>query len=478
MRSHHVTLLVTLLPSFALAQPEPTEPPPPPAEEPAPPADPPAQVDTGAALEERLRELERKNEELQERIDFLEEDQKFVEERVEKTAAVSGKVSGYLDMGFFSVQGNGTAIRSDTGFINFPEYETSGVPDSWVFMGDPLSTMVNARGEVGTTGESRAVTFDSIGTRKSTFLINTLSVGLFAEVANRAVFTGKIDFLPRARDVSQPDGLFLGDFVDVRLAYLEYRLGDSDRVKASVFAGKFDSLIGFEYRSQDAPARVEVTPSLICRYTCGSPVGLKTRLLLFGEKVSFIAAVTNGSHSSENFPVNNEIDSNHFKTVAGRLAVEPIKGLEIGISGSFGAQDGQPKDDVYQWLYNIDAHFHRHDLVLRAEFLQGRARGETMDGGPRCDIAPCLTFKGAYGLAGYRITNIVMPYARVDWRDALHESGASFIYISKLWRATSGVRLMLNENVIIKAEYIVNRELGRIPQFPNDLFTSALVVKY
>ncbi|HEY5922079.1 MAG TPA: outer membrane beta-barrel protein [Kofleriaceae bacterium] len=454
------------------------------AQAPAEPTDPPPATTETADIATRLRELEQKNEELEakqaemaDEIELLKEDNKYLEEQTMKLGPIATKLTGYMDLGFFSVQGNGSGIRPDTGFMNFPEYETSGVPDSWVFMGDPLSTMVNARGEPGTTGESRAITFDSIGTRKSTFLINTLSVGLFADVAKRALFTGKIDLLPRGRDVSQPDGLFVGDFVDVKLAYLEYRI-PGKRLQTSVYAGKFDSVIGMEYRSQEAPTRIEVTPSLICRYTCGYPIGVKARVIAL-DAISLNAAVTNGSHFSEGFPFSNEIDSNHFKTLAGRLAFKlPNQDLEVGASGMFGAQDNQSKDSVYQWMYGLDAHYHRHDLVVRAEFVQGRARGETEMGSPRCGLAPCLTFKGAYGLVGYRATNLLMPFARVDWRDALHESGASFIYISKLLRATAGLRLQLNENVIIKAEYIVNRELGRIPQFPNDLFTSALVVKY
>jgi hypothetical protein len=71
-----------------------------------------------------------------------------------------------------------------------------------------------------------------------------------------------------------------------------------------------------------------------------------------------------------------------------------------------------------------------------------------------------------------------MPYARVDWRDALHRSGASFIYISQLLRVTAGLHFELGTAVIVKAEYTVNRELGRIPQFDDDVFTSSLVVRY
>jgi hypothetical protein len=95
-----------------------------------------------------------------------------------------------------------------------------------------------------------------------------------------------------------------------------------------------------------------------------------------------------------------------------------------------------------------------------------------------CDLAACLQFKGAYGLVGYRLTNIVMPYVRVDWRDALHRKGASFVYISELGRLTPGLRFALTQNLLIKAEYTVIRELGRAPQFPNNVFTSSLVVTY
>jgi hypothetical protein len=67
---------------------------------------------------------------------------------------------------------------------------------------------------------------------------------------------------------------------------------------------------------------------------------------------------------------------------------------------------------------------------------------------------------------------------RADWRNAEHENGTSFVYISKLVRGTGGLRLELGTHVIVKAEYTVNREIGGIPQFHNDVFASALVVKY
>jgi hypothetical protein len=470
---------IVLSTSITAAQPtpEPTPTPTPaPTLEPAPPAVPePSEAVRALAAENSA--LVKQVEKLTERIEILEEDQKYAEEKLEKLSPISSRISGYLDLGFFSPSGDGTGIRSDIGFVVFPEYSGRGIPDSWVFMGDPLSTMVNSRGDPATTGESRAITFDAIGGRTSTFLVNSFNMALFAEVGTSTVLTAKVDFLPRGRDVSNPDGTFLGDYVDVRLAYAEHRI-EGKRLKASLFAGKFDSVIGFEYRSQEAPSRIEVTPSLICRYTCGYPIGVKSRLQMFG--LTLNAAVTNGSSFSEGFAFYNEIDKNQFKTASGRLSYRfPVGGeLEVGVSGLFGAQDNQTSEDTYQRLGAIDAHYHRDDLVLRAEFVQGRARGATEPGESRCGIAPCLKFKGALGLVGYRATNVVMPYVRVDWRDALHEAGASFLYVSELVRITPGIRLTLTDSMIFKAEYTVNRELGRIPQFSNDMFTSSFVVKY
>ena len=110
--------------------------------------------------------------------------------------------------------------------------------------------------------------------------------------------------------------------------------------------------------------------------------------------------------------------------------------------------------------------------------MKGKAEGKTDSAGPACDVAPCLDYQGAYGLLGWRATNWLMPYARVDWRDALHRSGASFVYVSQLVRVTGGLRLELGSAVVVKAEYTLDRELGPIPQFDNDVFTSSLVVKY
>lgn len=435
-----------------------------------------ARLDELNEVNARLRE---DNEALKQRVEALEEDQERTREHVDRLRPLAGKVGGYVDFGFFYVTGDGSGIRPDTAHAVFPQYD-GVVPDSWVFMGDPLSTVINSRGDPAETSESRAIVFDPVDSQgKSSFILNALNLDLTANAGDQLVLEGMVDFIPRNRDPSNPDGTFLSDYINVKLAYVNW-IVPTKRVDLDLYAGKIDTVFGYEYRIQESPDRITVTPSLLCRYTCGRPVGLKGRLkLLPNRALVFGATVTNGSSFQESFGFTNEIDTNHFKTVAARLSYElPVgAGLEVGASGQFGAQDLQPSDSVYQWQYGFDLHLDVRGVDLTGEFIMGKIDGETAPGDVRCGIAPCLEFKAAYGLLGYRALNWLMPYVRVDWRDALHESGASFVYVSKLVRFTPGVRFDIGTHVLLKAEYTHNRELGPIPQFNNDMVTTSLVAR-
>jgi hypothetical protein len=412
-----------------------------------------------------------------ERLQALEDDLAATQKQVDSLLPLSGRVSGYLDVGFFHAGGDGSGVRADLGNVTFPEYADVIAGGSWVFMGDPLSTAINSRGEPADTGESRAVTHDSVDSRgKASFIVNAVNVALFAGIGRDVTLNVLFDLVPRGRDVTDPDGTALGDFLDVKLAYAEYR----PLPWLSLFAGRIDPVLGFEYRIQEAPDRLAVTPSLICRYTCGRPIGVKARARFLEEALVLNVALTNGSSFWEGFGISDDVDRNDVKTASARVSYRfPVgTGLEIGASGALGAQDAQDDDSVLQWHVGGDLHFDWRDLELTAEYVKGKAPGADEAGQPACFAAPCLTYQGAYGLVGYRATNWLIPYARVDWRDALHRSGASFIYVSELLRATAGVRLELGAAVIVKAEYTLNRELGEIPQFANDVFTSSLVVKY
>jgi hypothetical protein len=472
-----IALATLFVASTALAQtPEPPAPQPvePPAvEEPKP--DP---------NEERTRALEQRLQKVEEALEQAKDDNSFLEEKLQALMPLTGKIGGYLDLGAFVTSGNGAGTRSDLGNLMFPEYSYVAGAGSWVFYGDPLSTTINSRGDVADTGDSRAITYDPINSRgKSTMLVNALNLTLFSGIGETAQLNASVDFVPRARDISDPMGLFVGDYIDVKLAYGEWR----PRIEAfdlMLQAGKFDSVLGFEYRSIESPDRTGVTPSLICRYTCGRPIGVKARARFLDEALVVNIAITNGSHFHEGFPFASETDTNNMKTGAGRLSYQIAKKVELGVSGAWGAQDFQPDNDVRQWHYGADVHVEIKDFELTAEYVRGKAKGLTSDPTTamptpaKCDLAACLDYKGAYGLVAYRVTNTFVPYARVDYRDAYHWAGASFVYISPLMRATIGVRAEIGTRVIAKLEGTKNVELDDLPTIPNDVVTSSLVIKY
>jgi hypothetical protein len=430
-------------------------------------------------LAEAVRRLQAEVSELREQNELLRDDATFREQRLEALSQAVERVTGYIDVGFFVVQGDGSGVRPDFGHRNFPEYE-GVVPASWVFMGDPLSTAINARGEPADTGDSRALQSDPVDAgNHPTFILNTASVSFFRGLGSRLAVETTLDFAPRARDLSAPQGVPLGQYFEVPRAYVQY-IAPLESFDLHVYVGKFDSVLGYEYRDQEAPRRITVTPSLICRYTCGHPLGVKARAFFLERALVVGAAITNGSHFSERFPFRDEIDANGLKTAAARLSYrfDVGAGLEIGLSGALGAQDGQPANDLIHWHAGADLSLDWRDLVVVAEYVQGDAPGRTDAAGAPCNVAPCLDYHGAYGLIAYRVRGGVIPYGRVDWRDALHQKGADFVYISDLVRVTAGVRKELGAHVAAKLEYTLNRELGRIPQARNDIFTSSVVVQF
>lgn len=430
-------------------------------------------------LEARLAAIEADNQRLREEIELLREDHSALDGQVSALAPLTGRLRGYVDFGLFWAGGGGAGARPDLGYKHFPEYR-GVIPDSWVFLGDPLSTAINSRGDPADTGESRQLTYDGVDSRgKTSFIVNAVNLSVFAGIGQYTAVEGLFDLVPRGRDMANPGGLFVGDYVDVKLAYLRFK-PPLRRMDLEIYGGKIDAVTGYEYRIQEAPDRMTVTPSLLCRYTCGRPIGVKARArFLESRALNLAISLTNGGSMQESFGFASDVDRNHFKTAAGRLGlVIPLGGgLELGGSGAFGAQDAQPSDSVYQWQAGADLHMEVAGLELTGEFIRGALKGAQEAGGPPCGLAPCLEFMGAYGLAGFRALNWLMPYFRTDWRDAVHTSGASFVYQSNLVRFTPGVRLDVSPNVMIKAEYTFNRELGRLPQFPNDVFTTSIIGK-
>ena len=50
--------------------------------------------------------------------------------------------------------------------------------------------------------------------------------------------------------------------------------------------------------------------------------------------------------------------------------------------------------------------------------------------------------------------------------------------MTKSWRLTGGVRVVVNERIVGKIEYLHNGEYGGVPSIPNDVFTTSVVMSY
>jgi len=377
------------------------------------------------------------------------------------------KISGYGDVGMFSVQGDGTGFRRDIGHTMFPAHNNVG----WVFYGDLLATQVNSRGDVADLGQAPGVNrFDSVHSGgELTFLINELNLSISAGLGSSALFTGSVNFTPRAGS-----NFSLGDSFDVDLAQLEWM--PTEDGKTSIFVGKVDSVIGNEYKTRKASQRFGITPSLVARYTTGTAVGVKARTLLLGDHIVLAAAVTNGSFGTEQFHFFQETDSNNFKTLSGRAAIRLALGsatFEAGPSGQWGTQDGVPDNGGKMWFVGVDAEIATPRVDLKAQWLKGKAPGDDVTMTYGLDLK-----QGGYVEADVLVTSLIGVLGRAEFRDAEVQQGLARLYITKNWRATAGLRLSFSPNAILKAEYSHNGEYGGTPSIPDDVVTTSAVMAF
>ena len=389
-------------------------------------------------------------------------------------------VSGYVDFGFFAVGGDGSGVVQDLGTNR--RYPVEGTQFAWVFLGDLLAPAVNTRGEPASLGNLPGVDrTDSINsTGAPSFIVNEVNLTLTGALADNALATASVDFLPRSgREFS------LGDAFEVDLAQLEWMPGPARRT--SIFVGKVDSVIGLEYRERKARQRFGITPSLIARYTTGTPLGLKVRSKLGqGGWLVIAAALTNGSSSIEQFHFYDEIDSNAAKTVSGRIAVVTGRRLELGVSGEYGAQDHAADSYGALWFLGADLQLHLGALEVKGEWLMGRGAGEDMAVYDPAHRPYGLRLNsGAYLEGDWMLTPIIGVLARGELRDARvwlgnpdAPMGGERLYITKNWRAVAGLRVVASEHVVFKAEYLHNGEYGAVPAIRDDVFTSSLVLSY
>jgi hypothetical protein len=388
--------------------------------------------------------------------------------------------SGAIDFGFFIPMGNhGAGWIEDLG--DHRAFPAEANRWGWVFLGDIFSPAVNSRGEPADLGNAPGVTRDdgihSHGA--ASFVINEVNFAATANAGDNLLGTASFNVVPRSGA-----NFSHGDAIELDLAQVEWLPTASG--KTSIFAGKMESVVGIEYRERKAAQRFGITPSLISRYTTGTPLGLKLRHKIGDEHQLVIAvAVTNGSSVVEPFHFYDEIDSNNGKTVSARLAARSrgVLEWEVGASGSWGAQDRAFDSRNSLWFAGLDALVHVGRLDLKAQWLIGRGKGETDRLYEEAHRPYGLHLStGAYLEGDLMLTPWLGVLARGELRDARvwlgdpdAPGGGERLYITKSWRVTGGLRLVFNARTILKAEYLKNGEYGGVPTIPNDVFTSSLV---
>lgn len=425
-------------------------------------------------------------EDMQEKLRVLQERQRQTDQMIlARQPRVT--IEGYADVGFFVPFGNhGAGTVPDVGSAAMRAFPNRAANYGWVFLGDPLATAINTRGEAADLGNLPGVDrYDSINSNGAPgFIANELNLRLRGAVAENALATASVNFTPRSGNDFR-----LGDTFDVDQVQLEWLPGLTRRT--SVFVGKFDSVVGIEYRERKSHQRFGITPSLLARYTTGTPLGLKVRSKLGTSKLPDLfvvaAALTNGSSGTEAFHFYDEVDSNSGKTVSGRLSVAPPLPLacEFGLSGEYGPQDHARNNQHALWFFGVDFRAHARTFDLKAQWLRGSGEGETSasagSGRPyglrlnngaylELDILPSVRF----GL----LLRAEVRDALVWLGDPLAAEGAERLYITKIWRSTIGARMAFTDRIIAKAEFLHNAEYGGLPSFADDVFTSSLVMIY
>lgn len=386
-------------------------------------------------------------------------------------------VTGYVDVGFAKAQGDGTS---------FHPADTRAPLDYGV---DPFAPAVNSRGEAASTdpgvdasGNPRFVNgflprSAGIGGTPS-FLINTANADFryTSPELPVMVFT-RVQLVPRLEGTGELTRLFLEQAFG--------RIAPIKSAELAISVGKFDSVFGIEYLENQANFRIGITPSLLARYTTGTSTGVKLfyrfQLIAISSAISINASATNSgtfvealqgpSRSLTGVPVGTARLG--YELNLARLSVK------LGASAERGPRNDQNDRGAMQFLYGFDLRVFVAGVTLMGEFVkvdedEGNPNKLTGTGTYTFTsdfYAQGFWLQAAYELplpiAPFRIT----PYARYEQR---HGEFVGFASIA-VDRLTAGVNVGLGENLIVKGEYLVNRELEGAPTVANNVVTSSVV---
>jgi len=394
-------------------------------------------------------------------------------------------VTGYVDVGFAKAQGNGTSWPANY------QPPMAGAPVDYDV--DTFAPAVNSRGDVASTVPPPNTVVNGFLPRsagiggKPSFLLNTANVDLRYSAAELPVmvFT-RLQLVPRLYGPIIGPGQTAGDNTRLVLEQAFGRITPLKNAELGISIGKFDSVFGIEYLENQANFRIGVTPSLIARYTTGQSVGVKAfyrvQIIPASSAISINVAATNNGTFVESLQGSSR-SLTGVPVASGRLGYElnlERISVKLGASYSYGPRNDQTEGSGQkQTLYGFDARVVLPTLTVSGEYVhvnEQEADGMKVTG---LDVFPMVTefyAKGFYvqaaeelplGLAPFRIT----IYGRYDHREAEFEGFADIT----VDRITGGVNVGIGENLVVKGEYLVNRELRGAPQVDNNVMTSSVV---
>jgi hypothetical protein len=386
------------------------------------------------------------------------------------------RFTGYLDVGFAKTTGDGSSFAPNDTRVPL-DYGT-----------DPFATMVNSRGDVASTDATGRFTNGflprsvGIGNRPS-LLLNTLSADMRFQPRSVPLFVfARVQFMPRL--------LSTGDSTRVELQQAFARLTPFSSQEFAVSLGRFDSVFGIEYNENEANLRVNITPSLIARYTTGQGLGLKAffRRQLPGiwSAISLnVAGTLNGTRIEALVPIDTSLIG--LPVGSGRIGYElnlTRLQVKLGASGVYGPRNDQHSAGTTQAAWGVDARLNFYGVAIAGEMihlydqpsaLQGKVTGITTG-----EIASGFEVLGGWVRLSYTLpwktdvlTGVTLG-ARFDRRHAQFE-GYTWVDTDRL---TVFGRVDLWDQLALKAEWVVNAELPTTVYVNNNVFTASAVVSW
>ncbi len=384
-------------------------------------------------------------------------------------------INGYLDVGYARAQGDGTS---------FPPTDTRMPVDYGV---DAFAPAVNSRGDVASTAHDdrlvngflpRSV---GIGGRPS-FLLNTVALDFkyVSPSAPLTIFT---------RVLALPRFSASGDATRFLVEQAFGRIIPFDSLELALAVGKFDSVFGIEYLDNEANIRTGITPSLIARYTTGQSLGAKLfyrlQLAPLWSALSLNVAATNHGSFIESLQTA-DASLTGVPVVTARLGYElnlPHVQMKLGASGAYGPRNDQSDRGAKLQLHGADFRLALFGLYVNVEAVQvdeDAGAAKTTPTGPQL-VASGFHARGFYAQLAYAFAletagplHKITPYARYEQRQA-HFEGFDQIKVDRL---TAGVRFEVWDALIVKGEWLVNRELAGAPNVPNNVQTASVVYSW